>query len=33
MLRENSELNIIELLINRGFSYEKGGETQREKPY
>ena len=32
MLRENSKLNIIELLINRGFSYEKGGGGKlREK--
>ena len=31
MLRENSKLNIIELLINRGFSYEKGGGELREK--
>ena len=30
MLRENSKLNTIELLINRGFSYEKN-ETFREK--
>ena len=30
MLRENSKLNMIELPINRGFSYEKK-ERLREK--
>jgi len=31
MLRENSELNTIELPINRGFSYEKRGEDLERK--
>ena len=34
MLRENSKSNAIELLINRGFSYEekkKGRKKLREK--
>ena len=31
MLRENSKLNMIELPINRGFSYEKKGEPGEKK--
>ena len=30
MLRENFKLNTIQLPINKGFSYEKKGNTQRE---
>ena len=32
MLRENSKLCTIKLPINRGFSYEKKGDTERENP-
>ena len=33
MLRENSKLNTIELLINKGFSYEKMEEHLERKHY
>ena len=33
MLRENSKLNIIELPINRGFSYEKKDRHLERKHY
>ena len=32
MPRENSKSNAIELPLNRGFSYEKKGDTERENP-
>ena len=33
MLRGNSELNTIDLPINRGFSYEKRHRHLKRKPY
>ena len=32
MLRENSKLNTIKLLINKGFSYENGEKLIEKNP-